>query len=351
MQVVLQTPTELVVHESRWPMIVMGALSTAFGGGAVWLRWTHPTGWSGNGGPWLVYLVGGVFLFIGLLILWNSADRRIVVDRSTKTVSVIVQRLVHRQTTLLPFADITDVALEQQAGTMSSGSNAASSPTWRVVFLMKDGSRTPWTPYLTSARITQETCAAAARVFGGWAGSAEHTPPASITSPSLISHPAATSWGCLAALFGIFIAIGLGIFSLQLYRMATYVPVGANVVSSGVREVPGNRGKSYAPDILYSYMWEGKMYSSRQVNPVQISAGRDWAGSTAQQYPAGAYVRAYVSPSQPSKSYLVQEASLMPLVFVFFPLAIGLLFVWIIRTQRAQVAYAEKHLVPVVGAA
>jgi hypothetical protein len=41
----------------------------------------------------------------------------------------------------------------------------------------------------------------------------------------------------------------------------------------------------------------------------------------------------------------------MPLIFVLFPILFGLLFAWIIRTQRAQVTLAQQHLVPVVSSA
>jgi hypothetical protein len=110
MQVVLQTPAELVVHDGRWTTVLMGAIFSAMGGGVIWLWWTHPTGWSGNAGPWLVYLVGTVFVVVGVVIFWFSADRRYIVDRSARTVRIVVQRLVHQQTTFLVFKDIDDVA-------------------------------------------------------------------------------------------------------------------------------------------------------------------------------------------------------------------------------------------------
>src|SRR5471030_1767704 len=132
MQVVLQTPSELAVHDGRWMTVLLGAIFTATGGGSMWLRWTHPTGWSGNGGPWVVYTVGSVFTVVGLLIFWFSADRRYVVDRGSHTVSIIVQRLVHRTTTLLAFKDIDDVVLEQ-AMSMAGDARTASMSTYRVV--------------------------------------------------------------------------------------------------------------------------------------------------------------------------------------------------------------------------
>src|ERR1019366_9572306 len=193
MQVVLQTQTELVVHDGRWTTVLMGAIFSAMGGGVMWLRWTHPTGWSGNAGPWLVYLIGTVFVVVGVVIFWFSADRRYIVDRSARTVRIVVQRLVHQQTTFLAFKDIDDVALEQSAG-MNTNSNSARTPTWRVVFLMKDGSRVPWTLYLPNPRTRRGGWPGAVAPSGEGTGDPDHKAQPTTPTPALISHPVATNW-------------------------------------------------------------------------------------------------------------------------------------------------------------
>ncbi len=348
MQVVLQTPNQLVVHDSRWSMVLMGAVFSTLGGGVIWLKWTHPTGWSGNGPLWLVDVIGGVFVVAGVALFVMSADRLYIVDRAAHTVSIVVQRLVHRQTTLLAFKDIDDVALEESAG-MNNASNTRGSPTFRVVFLMKDGSRVPWTPYSSSARISQETCAAAARTFGGWAGTPEHQVQPTTATPALISHPAATNWGCLAAFLSIFVAIGLGMFSLQVYRIVSWTPVTATVVSSDVGVVRGNKGNSYKPVVVYNYRYQGSPYQASAVTPISISASQSWAREIAGRYRSGDVTKAYVNPANPYNAYLLRQVSLIPLVFVLFPVLFAMLFAWILRTQRAQVALAQQHLVPVVN--
>lgn len=350
MQVVLQTSDQLVVHDGRWSMVLMGALFSTLGGGVMWLKWTHPAGWSGNGPLWLVYVIGAAFFLAGMALFVMSADRRYVVDRAAHTVSIVVQRLVHRQTTLLAFKDIDDVALEESAG-VSNGSGNSGSPTFRVVFLMKDGSRVPWTPYSTSARSSQETCAAAARTFGGWAGAPGHQLQPTTPTPALISHPTATNWGCLAAFLSIFVAIGLGLFSVQLYRIVTWAPVTATVVSSDVGVVTGNKGNSYKPVVVYNYRYQGSPYQASAVTPISISASQSWAREVAGRYRSGDVTTAYVNPANPYNAYLLRQVSLMPLIFVLFPILFGLLFAWIIRTQRAQVTLAQQHLVPVVSSA
>jgi hypothetical protein len=350
MQVVLQTPSELVVHDGRWTTVLLGAVFGAMGGGVMWLRWTHPTGWSGNAGPWLVYVVGTVFVVVAIVIFWLSADRRYIVDRAAHTVSIVVQRLMHRQTTLLAFKDISDVALEQSAG-VSGSSTSASSPTFRVVFLMKDGSRVPWTPYSTNARESQESCAAAVRTFGGWAGNPEPQLQPTTPTPALISHPAATNWGCLAAFLSIFVAVGIGLFSLEVYRIVTWRPVVATVVSSDIRTVRGDKGNTYKPVVVYNYTYQGLPHQAATVTPISISAGLGWAQSIANAYRSGNVTTAYVNPGHPNEAYLLRHVSLFPLLFVFMPVCFGLLFSWIVRVQRRQVVLAQKHLVPVVSSA
>jgi len=348
MQVVLHTSDEIVVHDARWNMVVMGAAFLAMGGGAMWLRWTHPTGWSGNAGPWLVYVVGIAFVVAGGLIFWFSADRRYIVDRSAKTVSIVVQRLVHRTTTLLAFKDIDDVALERSAG-MSTQQSGTGSPTWRVVFLMKDGSRVPWTPYSTSARESQETCAAAVRAFGGWSGNPEHQLPPGTATPAVIAHPVATNWGCLAAFLALFFSVGIGMFGLEVYRIATWIPVSATVVSSDVGEVRGNKGNTYKPVVVYNYRYQGNPYQAAAVTPINISASRRWAQSIVAKYHTGDVTTAYVNPNNPYYAYLLRQVSIIPLIFVLLPILFGVLFSWVIRAQRSQVALAQKQLVPVVN--
>jgi uncharacterized protein DUF3592 len=350
MQVVLQTPSQLVVHDGRWSTVLMGAIFSSIGAGVMWLRWTHPEGWSGNGGPWVVYVVGSVFVAGSLVIFWLSADRRYVIDRATHTVTIVVQRLVHRQTTLLPFKDIDDVALEESPG-FANRSGSTSSPTYRVVFLMKDGSRVPWTPYSTNARESQETSAAAARAFGGWAGNPEHQVQPVTATPALISHPVATHWGCLASILALFVAPGLGLFGLEVYRVAMWRPVAARVISSDVGSVRGSKGGvSYKPVIRYTYTYDGIQYSSYGVTPIDISASEAWARSIVARYHPAAVTTAYVNPGNPASALLVREPSLIPLVFVVIPVLLGLLFSWMIHVQRRQVQLADKHLVPVVNA-
>jgi hypothetical protein len=215
---------------------------------------------------------------------------------------------------------------------------------------MKDGSRVPWTPYSTNMLASQQACAAAVRTFGGWAGAPEHQVAPVTPTPALISHPAATNWGCLAAFLSIFVAAGLGIFGLEAYRIATYRPIDAKVYSAGVETVRGSKGNTYRPVVSYGYMFNGQPYYSTAVMPISISASQSWAQGIVRDYAPGSVTTAYIDPGQPGKAFLLRKLSLIPLIFVAFPVFFGLLFVWIVRAQRSQVELAQKHLVPVVDA-
>ena len=153
----------------------------------------------------------------------------------------------------------------------------------------------------------------------------------------------------LFALLSIFVAAGLGMFSLQVYRIVRWTPVSANVILSGVETVRGSKGNSYKPVVVYNYRYQGSPYQASGVMPITISASDSWAHSISNMYQPGQVTTAYVNPDHPNNAFLIRKVSLIPLVFVLFPVLFGLLYSWIIRVQRAQVVLAQKHLVPVVG--
>jgi hypothetical protein len=136
---------------------------------------------------------------------------------------------------------------------------------------------------------------------------------------------------------------------VSVYRIATWHPVPANVVSSDVGTVQGSKGNTYKPVVVYNYRYEGRPYQAATVTPVDFSAGQGWAQSIVSKYRAGDVTTAYVDPANPYKAYLIRQVSWFALLFVVIPVICGLIFGWVVRTQRLQVALAQKHLVPVVG--
>ncbi|HEV2751541.1 MAG TPA: DUF3592 domain-containing protein [Gemmatimonadales bacterium] len=347
MKVVLQTPTQLVVHEGALKTVVLGTIFVAVGGGVITLRLAYPSGWTGNAGPWLIYLVGAVFVAVGIATLVYSADRRYVIDRSAGSVRIVVQRLAHRTTDEYPLADLKDVVLER-----SAGGSRQSNPFFRLVFLTQSGGRVPWTPYSTLDDGPLAACASAVRIFCGWAGGpgeAKVSPLAAApVSGSVSGHPVATNWGCVGGFLAIFVAVGLGLFASEVYRTATWQPVSARILSTDIKAVRGDKGTSYTPVVRYLYLVNGRQYESKQVLPLTISASYGWAVKLRDRFRPGEIVTAYVSPNRPSSAFLVRELSLLPLLFVAVPLAMVGVLAWFAGMQRRQLAATVRYPVPVV---
>jgi len=342
MNVVQPTPTQLVVHEGALRTVVLGAIFAAVGGGLIVLRVADPSNWTGNAGAWLVYLVGGMFLAVGIASLVSSADRRIVIDRAAGTARIVVQGLGRRTSDEYALADLKDVALER-----SAGGQRQTSPFYRIVFLTRTGGRVPWTPYSTADEGTLAGCASAARACCGWVSA---PPSASPSGGGVSGHPIATHWGCAGSFLAIFVAVGLGLFGSESYRLATWQPVSARVLSTDIKAVRGDKGTSYAPVVRYQYTIDGAQYVSSRVLPLDVSAGLGWAERLRDRFRPGDIVTAYVSPSQPGSAFLVHEVSLLPLWFVVLPLAVAGLLAWVSALQRRQLAAVERYPVPVVEA-
>jgi hypothetical protein len=344
MKVVLQTPSQLVLHDGALGTVFMGTLFLVVGGGAIALWIADPSGWSGNAGPWLIYFVGGVFILVGIGLLALSADRRYVIDRAAGTARIIVQRVLHRRSSEYPLTDLQDVALERSPGGSNQGSY------YRIVFLTKSGSRVPWTPFSTNDEGNLSACASAVRRFCGWTGHEAPPPAPPLQLAGLSGHPVATNWGCVGAFLSIFAAAGLGFFGAEVVRVATWNPVTASVLSTDIKVVRGNKGSSYMPVVQYQYQVAGVAYSSSRVLPIDISASHDWAERMITRFQAGETVTAYVNPRDPAKAFLVRKVSLLPLIFVAFPIAMVALLAWIVRVQRRQLEAVETYPVPIVEA-
>ena len=328
-------------------MILMGAVFLASGGGAITLWIVDPKGWSGNGGSWVIYLVGGLFVLVGTLLLSFSADRRYEIDRTSGAVHFVTQGVVHRRVKDYRLDDLTDTALERAQMQSKDG------PTFRIVFLTRDGTRVPWTPFYTSDEAGLAACASVVREFCGWVGdeTVPAAPPRPLVSAGAVSgHPVATTWGCLGAFLSIFVAVGLGVFGSELIRLETWRPVSARVLSTGVKTVSGSKGNTYAPLVTYEYSVAGASYSCDQVLTISFSSGEKWAEGIRDRFHPGDAVTAYVNPGDPSKAYLVRDLLYFPLLFVAIPIGMALLVAWAIRKQRQQVAAVARYAVPILDA-
>ena len=367
MKIVEQSPDRLVFHSSPWGLRGMGVVFAAASAGlfTVVLRdRAHGTG------IWVAYVVCGIFGIAGLAMLLTATDRRIIFERLTSSAQVIrVGGILPSQMTNVSFSEIRDIALESSV--MTSG-NGARTINYRIVFVLKDGSRVPWTTVLTGDVGSQSACVAAARSFGGWDTAAAKSgaalnevarptpapgtaailgsaaPPAAGVRTT-VRNNATQNVGCVIAFLAVFTVVGTGLMGLQVERYLTYRPAPARVIGGTVEEVRGSKGGStYRPVITYTYAVDGREYTSSNVSIIKVSRGWKWANGVVTRYRPGTETTAWYDPQDPSKSYLLHEISTMPLVFVIVPLVFGVLVVVSSRWNSRQVAIASVSQVPVL---
>jgi len=144
--------------------------------------------------------------------------------------------------------------------------------------------------------------------------------------------------------------IGMGTKQIydQQHRIASYLPVSANVVDRKVevRVSQGRRGRksySYTPVVTYRYEVSGQRYTSSRVTPLNSHHGRDWAEGIIALYRPGAACQAFYDPDEPAEAFLIPHVSFSPYFLIVFPmvfLAIGAwaVFGGVIRWGRSTPA-------------
>lgn len=136
-------------------------------------------------------------------------------------------------------------------------------------------------------------------------------------------------------LFGLaVIAAGGYLYYSEMQATTDVTDVEATVISSSVSEIGSDPasggGGSYTVNIQYRYTYDGETYRSWSLCPGAGSGCAPTSNSQAdmeeflEDYPEGATVTVYVSRSDPSEAYLLQEEA--PLVYLGVSV-FGLLFV------------------------
>jgi hypothetical protein len=371
MRIVEQSTDRLVFHDSPWGLRGIGTLFSLSGTGLLALMiWG---GHSGEHNAWVAVVVGTMFAAIGLAIALTAADRRVVFDRALKVARLIRSGgVLHAQLTEMPFASIRDIALESSS-TGSSGNSRSSM--YRIVFVLRDGSRVPWTSVLTGDMGTQARCVGVARAFGGWDAAAARSgaattevarptpppgvpvtsaspPPSALPGSSLAQSTGIQNVGFVIAFLAIFSLVGVGLMAMQVERLLLWRPVPATVQAATIDAVHGNKGgTSYRPIVTYAYLVGGRAYSSTSVTVINVSRSRSWAVGIVSRYPVGSRTTAYIDPSAPAHAYLVHEVSLLPLLFVAIPFVFGAIVVLSARWSTRQAELAAAVPVPVVASA
>ena len=234
---------------------------------------------------------------------------------------------------------------------------------YRIVFVLRDGSRSPWTSLLTGDFGRQAQCAAAARAFGKWDTPSSSTADAGLPNglprrtPVYLNGVLSTqvpqngmaNVPLVAGFLGVVGLIGAVLMVMQVERLESWRPVTATVLSSRVDAIKGGRnGTTFRPVVTYIYDVGGRSYTSSAVSVITVSQGYQWANAIAARYTPGAQVTAYVSPRNPRAAYLIHELSLVPLIIMLMPLLVGALIYYNLRWSTRQVAAAATANVPVL---
>jgi Protein of unknown function (DUF3592) len=337
MEITEQTHDVLVVHESPWTARAFGAGFIAMGAGALWLV-THAPRASVQGSPIVAWVVGSVFIGVGLLLLYAARDERVVFDRAAGVV-----RLMGKTITEYPLAAVRGVALEAQRGAKGDGLF------YRPVLILSDGRHIPWISIATNNARGQAPAVAAAQAFGGWPST---VPGEAAGTTPVVGQPVPRGSFILAEIIlGLIAMAAVAISGVEVYRIMTWRATAATVMSSTVQAVRGAKGGvSYRPEVSYWYRINGQEYVAAGVTPILISGGRGWAQSISARFTPGAAVTAYIDPGDPTRAYVVREFSPIPLWMLAIVIAVWGLLTWTIRRNgRTSAAVADDFGVPVVG--
>jgi uncharacterized protein DUF3592 len=343
MRILEQRPGFLVCHQSPSFARGFGLLFAGLGAGAlVLVTNVHQ---NVHGSPWVAYVVGGVFVIVGLYLFGIAEDDRIVLDGKAHVARIIRKGLWRQSTTEVPFASITDVALEVSAPMHDTTTTINQQFTWRPVFVCENG-RIPWTPISTSDRTSQALAVAAARAVGGWNALPIDGSPGLGRAVGVVR-----SLGCLYAFAALFLGFLLFLVGIQVKPMLTWKPTPATVVSSAVGYVKSGNGMSWKPVIQYTYSVSGADYSSYRVAPLEQSASKNWALSISRRFPPGAAIIAWYDPRHPSDAIIDRRFATIPFIMMGIMVAVLLLFVTVAkRAQAASAAALAGGDVPVVSA-
>jgi hypothetical protein len=366
MRTVDQRPGRLVLHESPWGVRAFGTLLAALGAGILLLISADS---HGEGSVWVAYVVGGAFLIAGVAAVLAAADCRLEFDASGSTVQILRRGPLGTTSALYPFASIRDIGLEVS----DTGRGSRSTGLYRSVFVLRDGTRVPWTSAATGDFGSQARCVATVRAFGGWDRTVSEHGAASVPGvggprPTPLTAMPATSFPgepprygapprmqnarLVGFVLGAFSLVGVVMMIVEAERLIVWRPVPAVVQASSVEAVRGNKGSpSFRPIVTYQYAVNGHRYAGTQVSVLSVARSYGWAESMSTRFVPGARTTAYVNPHDPASAYLVHEVSLLPLCITLIPALFGGVFMLATRWSDRQADLARGINVPILAVA
>ncbi|HKB55281.1 MAG TPA: DUF3592 domain-containing protein, partial [Ramlibacter sp.] len=305
MQITVHDDTKLVLHQGPWSLRAMGVLF-AVSGSAV-LRYIT-LGHLGEHNAWVALVVGGAFAIVAVAMAVLAGDLLCTFDRSTRTATLRHRRLVHSGTETYSWSDIQDAALEK---TMMSGSqNSRPSPVYRPAFVMKNGTRVPWTQVYTGDLKRQANCVAAVRAFAGWHTLADEPQAA---DSAAIKRAAAGLRAARILVFpflGIFVAVGAWLYVQQVRRYLMWRPERARIVSADIAASHDDKGNTtYRPVLSYAHRYGGGTVIATGATIINMSSSYGWADAIRERFRVGDSVTAYIDPGNPARGFVVRELS------------------------------------------
>lgn len=343
MQVTQRTDNCLALHEGPWAFRGLGAILAGLGFGALF---AVLDGHGHEHNAWVGVVVGSLFGIIGLGMEIGASDRRVVIDKSAGSVRMEWRRLFGTTRRTLAMADIQDIALERSLGPQSG-----SAATWcyRMTFILKDGSRVPWTRVLTGDYGTQATCVAAVRSFAGWNALAAAEPPRGVTTATQVASIPPRRRNILIAIPLLFSLLGFYLLGLEAYRFHAWRPVTATIVSTGIAtETSSRNGSSYRPTLVYRYGPDDAPIIASGATVLSLAASYQWADGIITTYPRGATVTARINPANRTQGFVDPRMLWFPLVFVSVPSILIVIFAYSDHWTRRQVALTTDLRVPLL---
>lgn len=142
--------------------------------------------------------------------------------------------------------------------------------------------------------------------------------------------PAGKALGCLAAFFGLFLAVGLATFyfffakpAMRIVAARSWRETPCVVLASRVRTHEGDDSNTYSVDVLYEYEFGGRTYQSNRYQFLGgSSGGSESKEAVVARHPPGTRTVCYVDPADPQEAVLTRSftkeylVGLVPLVFV-----------------------------------
>lgn len=345
MQITVHDESRLVLHQGPWGLRAMGVLFAALGFGILWYI-TH--GHLGEHNAWVAVVVGGSFGLVGLAMAVLAGDFLCTFDKTARTVTIRHRRLVHPGTDTYAWSDISDAALEKTM--MSAGNGNQRTPVYRPVFVMKDGTRTPWTEVYTGDLTRQGNCVAAVRAFAGWHALPDTLREADTAAIQRAAAGVRNTRRILFPILAIFVIAGAGIYAQQLRRYLTWEPVRARITTSELTSSSGDNGSTtYRPVVWYAYRRpQGDIVLATGTTIITMSSSYKWADALRRRFAVGDSVTAYIDPASHSQGFLIRQLSWFPLVFVLLPLLMGALVGHALRYGQQSLTLVGAEHVPIL---